>query len=55
MTVINQRKCFRRKNGADVMTPLELEERKREMLFKQVPEKGKLDLNVVNQSVYFFS
>ena len=43
------------KHGSGVLTPLELEEKKREMLFRQVPEKGKLDLNVVNQSVYFFS
>ena len=33
----------------------ELEERKREMLFKNIPKKGSLDLNVVKNSVYFFN
>ena len=33
----------------------EIEARKRELLFRQVPAKGSLDLNVVKDSVYFFS
>jgi DNA-directed RNA polymerase len=33
----------------------EIETRKREMLFRQVPTKGSLDLAVVKDSIYFFS
>lgn len=33
----------------------EIEARKRELLFRNVPAKGSLDLNVVKDSVYFFS
>ena len=33
----------------------EIEAKKREMLFRQVPAKGQLDLSVVRDSVYFFS
>ena len=33
----------------------ETAKKKREMLFKNLPSKGELDLNVVKDSVYFFS
>ena len=32
-----------------------VEKTKREMLFKNIPSKGDLDLNVINNSTYFFS
>jgi DNA-directed RNA polymerase len=34
---------------------IDIDLKKREMLFKNVPKKGRLDLNVVKDSVYFFS
>ena len=34
---------------------IEIEKRKREILFKKLPTKGELQLNVVKNSVYFFS
>ena len=33
----------------------EIARTKREMLFKSLPSKGKLDLGVIKDSVYFFS
>ena len=36
-------------------TPLQVEMERREMLFKNVPRKGSLDLDVIKNSIYFFS
>ena len=35
--------------------PRALAQEKRRMLFMSVPEQGELDLNLVKDSVYFFS
>jgi len=40
---------------AKVIEARETEMKKREMLFKSVPKKGDLDLDVVKDSIYFFS
>ena len=38
-----------------LVSKLETSLTKREMLFKNVPKKGELDLNVIHDSTYFFS
>lgn len=39
----------------ETISPLELEKKKRDILFRQVPKKGDLDLSLVKDSIYFFS
>jgi DNA-directed RNA polymerase, mitochondrial len=56
----NSKRAVRQKNknsenAASHHSLAEIEARKREMLFRQVPTKGELDLSVVKDSVYFFS
>ena len=45
---------FKQKYPGTIST-VELEKKKREILFKNIPKKGSLDLNVVKNSVYFFN
>merc|ERR1719233_2184015 len=37
------------------LSKLELQQQRHKMLYKNIPEKGSLDLNVVKDSIYFFS
>jgi len=48
-------KKLREETLARKLQARDMERKKREMLFKNLPRKGELDLGVINDSVYFFS
>lgn len=43
------------KRLATLLDKMRTETAKRKMLFKKIPDKGDLDLDVVHDSTYFFS